>query len=29
MTGGFFLGPRDFYERLRGMPPQELARAST
>jgi acyl-CoA hydrolase len=26
MTGGFFLGPRDFYERLRTMPPQELAR---
>jgi acyl-CoA hydrolase len=26
MTGGFFLGPRDFYERLRGMPPQELAK---
>jgi acyl-CoA hydrolase len=26
MTGGFFLGPRDFYERLRSMPPQELAR---
>jgi acyl-CoA hydrolase len=24
MTGGFFLGPRDFYERLRTMPPQEL-----
>jgi acyl-CoA hydrolase len=26
MTGGFFIGPRDFYERLRSMPPQELAR---
>ncbi len=26
MTGGFFLGPRDFYERLRSMPTQELAR---
>ena len=25
MTGGFFLGPNDFYERLRTMPPQELA----
>lgn len=25
MTGGFFLGPNDFYERLRSMPPQELA----
>jgi hypothetical protein len=25
MTGGFFIGPRDFYERLRTMPPQELA----
>ena len=24
--GGFFLGPRDFYERLRTMPPQELAK---
>ena len=24
MTGGFFLGPRDFYERLRTMPAQEL-----
>ncbi|MFM2400424.1 MAG: hypothetical protein RL341_2581 [Pseudomonadota bacterium] len=24
MTGGFFVGPRDFYERLRSMPPQEL-----
>ena len=24
MTGGFFIGPRDFYERLRTMPPQEL-----
>lgn len=24
MTGGFFLGPRDFYQRLRSMPPQEL-----
>jgi len=26
MTGGFFLGPRDFYEHLRTMPPQELAK---
>jgi hypothetical protein len=26
MTGGFFLGPNDFYERLRSMPPPELAR---
>ena len=26
MTGGFFLGPRDFYERLRAMPAQELAK---
>jgi len=26
MTGGFFLGPNDFYQRLRSMPPQELAR---
>ena len=25
MTGGFFIGPRDFYERLRSMPAQELA----
>jgi acyl-CoA hydrolase len=25
MTAGFFLGPNDFYERLRSMPPQELA----
>jgi len=24
MTGGFFIGPRDFYERLRTMVPQEL-----
>ncbi len=24
MTGGFFLGPRDFYQRLRSMPEQEL-----
>ena len=24
MTGGFFLGPGDFYERLRTMPPHEL-----
>ena len=24
MTGGFFLGPRDFYERLRSMPDQDL-----
>ena len=26
MTGGFFIGPRDFYERLRSMPPQELGK---
>ncbi|MDT7835112.1 acetyl-CoA hydrolase/transferase C-terminal domain-containing protein [Aquabacterium sp. OR-4] len=26
MTGGFFLGPNDFYERLRSMPPHELAK---
>jgi acyl-CoA hydrolase len=26
MTGGFFLGPQDFYERLRTMPAQELAK---
>jgi acyl-CoA hydrolase len=26
MTGGFFLGPQDFYERLRTMPPHELAK---
>jgi acyl-CoA hydrolase len=26
MTGGFFLGPRDFYARLRAMPAQELAK---
>lgn len=26
MHGGFFLGPQDFYERLRTMPPQELAK---
>ncbi len=26
MTGGFFLGPNDFYARLRSMPPQDLAR---
>ena len=26
MTGGFFLGPGDFYEQLRNMPPHELAR---
>ena len=26
MTGGFFLGPNDFYERLRTMPPHELAK---
>ena len=26
MTGGFFLGPNNFYERLRSMPPQALAR---
>jgi acyl-CoA hydrolase len=26
MSGGFFIGPRDFYERLRSMPPQELAK---
>ena len=25
MTGGFFLGPNDFYGRLRSMPPQTLA----
>ena len=25
MTGGFFLGPNDFYERLRSMPPQQLS----
>ena len=25
MTGGFFLGPNDFYQRLRSMPPQVLA----
>jgi acyl-CoA hydrolase len=24
MTGGFFLGPRDFYQRLRAMPTQDL-----
>jgi acyl-CoA hydrolase len=24
MTGGFFLGPGDFYQRLRSMPPQQL-----
>jgi acyl-CoA hydrolase len=24
MTGGFFLGPQDFYERLRSMPPVDL-----
>jgi acyl-CoA hydrolase len=28
MSGGFFLGPRDFYERLRTMPPQELAKVN-
>ena len=26
MSGGFFLGPRDFYQRLRSMPPHELAK---
>ena len=26
MTGGFFLGPNDFYQRLRDMAPDELAR---
>ncbi len=26
MSGGFFLGPNDFYERLRTMPPHELAK---
>jgi hypothetical protein len=26
MTGGFFLGPRDFYERLRTMAPHDLAK---
>ncbi len=26
MTGGFFIGPRDFYERLRTMAPQDLAK---
>jgi acyl-CoA hydrolase len=26
MTGGFFIGPGDFYERLRTMVPQELAK---
>lgn len=26
MHGGFFLGPQDFYQRLRTMPPQELAK---
>ncbi|MBL8309364.1 MAG: acetyl-CoA hydrolase [Burkholderiales bacterium] len=26
MTGGFFLGPRDFYEHLRNMPEQDLAK---
>lgn len=26
MTGGFFLGPRDFYEHLRTMPAHELAK---
>ena len=26
MTGGFFLGPNSFYERLRSMPPDQLAR---
>lgn len=26
MTGGFFLGPQDFYERLRSMAPADLAR---
>ena len=26
MTGGFFLGPNDFYQRLRSSPPHELAK---
>jgi acyl-CoA hydrolase len=26
MTGGFFLGPRDFYERLRSMAPHDLGK---
>lgn len=26
MTGGFFLGPRDFYDRLRSMAPQDLVK---
>ena len=26
MSGGFFIGPRDFYQRLRDMPTDELAR---
>jgi acyl-CoA hydrolase len=26
MTGGFFVGPQDFYQRLRTMPAQELAK---
>ena len=26
MTGGFFIGPQDFYERLRTMPAQDLAK---
>ena len=26
MTGGFFLGPNDFYQRLRASPPHELAK---
>jgi acyl-CoA hydrolase len=26
MTGGFFLGPQNFYQRLRSMPPAELAK---
>jgi acyl-CoA hydrolase len=26
MTGGFFLGPRDFYQCLRDMPPEQLAK---
>jgi acyl-CoA hydrolase len=26
MTGGFFLGPQDFYERLRQMPAQDIAK---
>lgn len=26
MTGGFFLGPRDFYQHLRDMPPADLAK---